>query len=361
MASPGTSTVSSGGLCIAGESLIDMLPRQTADGAAAYLPCPGGSPFNALLAASRLGMPVKYLASLSTDMFGEQLHGLLEKEGVNLDLVTRVDRPTTLAFVSREPGKGEKYAFFKENSADRALDKACVRQALESHRFDAVHVSLGAVTLEDAQMKEAFEELLRTSGQQGALRTFDPNLRSNMIRSGAASYRDLIENFLQEVDIVKCSDDDLEFLYNTQNFEQVAKTWLGMVKGPKLVVVTQGGNGATTYYPTKSNGGQVGSFHTTPPCKQPNTIDASGAEAPLVDTVGAGDTFMGGVIQGFLSDARFRACSDPPLKAALSTAEWGESALRHLENLMERAATCAAINCSRAGCDPPSCEEAEAA
>jgi len=338
-----------------------MLPRQTADGAAAYQPCPGGSPFNALLAAARLGMAVKYLAPLSTDMFGEQLYGLLEMEGVNMDLVTRVDRPTTLAFVSREPGKGEKYAFFKENAADRALDKAWVRQVLDSHRFDAVHVSLGAVTLEDVQMKEAFEELLCTSGQHGALRTFDPNLRSNMIKSGAESYRSLMESFLQEVDIVKCSDDDIEFLYGAQQFEEVAKNWLGMVKGPKLVIVTQGAKGSTTYYPSKSNGGQVGSFQTTPPCKKPNTIDASGSEVPLIDTVGAGDTFMGGVIQGFLSDANYKACTVPPLEAPLKEAEWNETTLRQLENLLERAATCAAINCSHAGCNPPSCEEAEAA
>merc|ERR1712157_222819 len=173
-----------------------------------YEPCPGGSPFNALLAASRLGLPVKYLAPLSTDFFGEQLYKLLEKEGVNLDLVTRVDQPTTLAFVSRTD-KGEQYAFFKENAADRALDKARVQQVLAANRFDAVHVSLGAVTLEDVTMKEAFEELLCTSGKHGSLRTFDPNLRGNMIKGGAESYRGLMESFLQEIDIAECSDDDI--------------------------------------------------------------------------------------------------------------------------------------------------------
>jgi len=65
-----------GGVCIAGEALIDMLPRTTAEGAAAFQPCPGGAPFNALLAAVRLGMKTSYLASLSSDMFGEQLYGL---------------------------------------------------------------------------------------------------------------------------------------------------------------------------------------------------------------------------------------------------------------------------------------------
>jgi len=234
-----------------------------------------------------------------------------------------------------------------------------VQQVLASNQFDAVHVSLGAVTLEDVAMKEAFDELLRASGKHGSLRTFDPNLRGNMIKGGPESYRGLMESFLQEIDIAKCSDDDIEWLYGTPQFEDVAKKWLGMVKGPKLVIVTRGSKGSTTFYP--KNGGQVGSIDTTPPCKKPNTIDASGADAEVVDTVGAGDTFMGGVIQGFLSDAKYQVCSDPPLKAAMTSADWSESTLSHLENVLQRAATCACINCSRDGCNPPSCEEAVAA
>eukprot|EP00931_Biecheleriopsis_adriatica_P030911 TRINITY_DN18163_c0_g1_i3.p1 TRINITY_DN18163_c0_g1~~TRINITY_DN18163_c0_g1_i3.p1 ORF type:complete len:315 (-),score=62.21 TRINITY_DN18163_c0_g1_i3:349-1272(-) len=258
-----------GGLCIAGESLIDMLPRQTAEGEACYRPCPGGAPFNALLAAARLGMPVTYLASLSSDMFGEQLHGILAKEGVNLDLVTRESLPTTLAFVSREPGQGEKYAFFK---------------VLKTRRFDAVHVSLGAITLEDAQMKAAFDELLRIAGEQGALRTFDPNLRSNMISKGADSYRKLIEGFLRNVDIIKCSDDDIEFLYGHQRVQEIARHWLDMRQGPKLVVVTQGSKGSTTFYPWKSLGWHGGEIAIQPPGTRPSTIDATGASADVKDT-----------------------------------------------------------------------------
>merc|ERR1719512_629969 len=99
------------------------------------------------------------MAALSTDMFGDQLYSILDREGVNLELVNRLDRPTTLAFVSRVPGQGEKYAFFKENAADRGLTKDDVQSALATNRFDAVQVSLGAVTLEDEQMREAFMEL----------------------------------------------------------------------------------------------------------------------------------------------------------------------------------------------------------
>merc|ERR1712187_854684 len=100
-------------------------------------------------------------------------------EKINLDYVTRVDRPTTLAFVSRNGGMGEKYAFFKENAADRALTRSKVKQVLRESRFDGVIMSLGAITMEDKGMADAFLELFRTAGKQGALRAFDPNLRTN--------------------------------------------------------------------------------------------------------------------------------------------------------------------------------------
>merc|ERR1719428_520761 len=107
------------------------------------MPRPGGAPVNALLAASRLGIPSSYLSTLSTDMFGDELYSLLQKNNVNLSLVSRVDRPTTLTFVSRKPGQGEKYAFFSENAADKALTEKKVMDDLSSNRFDAVHMSLG--------------------------------------------------------------------------------------------------------------------------------------------------------------------------------------------------------------------------
>merc|ERR1739847_59104 len=104
------------------------------------------------------------------------------------------------AFVSRRAGEGEKYAFFKENAADRALTKKRVKEVLSTRRFDAVHMSLGAVTLEDKQMADAFRELFFVAGKQGSLRTFDPNLRSNMIKGGSASYRKKVEGLIRSVD-----------------------------------------------------------------------------------------------------------------------------------------------------------------
>lgn len=345
-----------GGLCIAGESLIDMLPRETAAGDAAYMPCPGGAPFNALLAAARLGISTSYLATLSSDMFGEELYSLLQKEGINLNLVSRIDRPTTLAFVSRKPGQGEKYAFFKENAADRALTRKKVKDAFAANRFDAVHMSLGAVTLEDKQMADAFAEFFRAAGKHGSLRTFDPNLRSNMIKGSASSYKARIERLLKSIDVAKSSDDDIAFLYGDDaKYADIAKKWLTM--GPKLVIVTCGAKGAIAFAK-----GADKEISMPPPGTQPNTVDAAGKSAPVVDTVGAGDTFMGSVIQGLMGTRAYEFTKDAPLLAQLKEGKaWDDGSLAHLRDILERAALAAAINCSRAGCNPPSSAEVLAA
>jgi fructokinase len=289
-------------------------------------------------------------------MFGEELYTLLQKEGINLQHVWRSDRPTTLAFVSRKPGQGEKYAFFKENAADRALTKDQVKSVLSANKFDAVHMSLGAVTLEDEQMAAAFMELFRTTGQHGSLRTFDPNLRSNMIKGGANAYREKVEGLLRHVDVVKSSDDDIAFLYGDEaNFEDVAKKWLEM--GPPLVIVTCGAKGAIAFLK-----GRDTEIAMPPPTTQPNTVDANGKSAPVMDTVGAGDTFMGSTIQGLMGTRKYEFSTDAPLLDQLKRGKaWDHASAGHLRDVLERAALAAAINCSRAGCDPPSSAEVTAA
>jgi len=153
------------GLCVAGEALIDFLPTTTGEGDSAYRGKPGGSPFNCCIAAHRLGVPTTYLGALSKDLFGEELYGLLRDEGVNMDLVNRVDAPTTLAFVCRQQGGGEKYAFFKENAADRSLTKAYVSKVMKDRRFSGVHMSLGAVTLEQTSCAQAFQQFTELVGK----------------------------------------------------------------------------------------------------------------------------------------------------------------------------------------------------
>lgn len=342
------------GLCVAGEALIDFLPRETKDGEACWLPKAGGAPFNVCVAARRLGLPVHFFSGMSTDMFGQDLFKQLESEGVDLSTVRRIARPTTLAFVSKAPGQDVKYAFFKENAADRSLTSKDSKNAMEGRSIGALHMSLGAVTFEDAQMTEAFYELYGLAQSKGTFTSFDPNLRPSMIDGGAEKYRKKVEDFLGLVDLAKASDADLEFLYGAgADLSKIASQWLDL--GARLVVITRGPEGATAYYhPAKET---TASVSAAPPGQQPNTIDAAGRSAPVVDTVGAGDTCMGALLFGCLGGGGGKALTQQ-LRGGTA---WDAAAVERLQEILRHAVAAAAINVSRAGCDPPTQEELRSA
>lgn len=290
-ASPTARAAEPGGrkVCIVGEALFDFLPVKTTDGKQAFLPRPGGAPLNVCIAASRMGAKVSFLGALSSDMFGEELYRTLEADNVDLSMVKRLPNPSTLAFVSKPPGSDVRYAFFKENAADRSLSARGVAELLSGKSFGALHVSLGAITLEDSVLAEAFEQAYKNTHSTKGFTSFDPNLRGPMVKSSPSVYASRIEAFAQHADLIKSSDADIEFLYGAgADLEAVAKKWLQ--KGAKLVVVTRGPDGATAYFRGKS---QITSLAVKPPCESPKTIDLEGNPAPVADTVGAGDTCMG--------------------------------------------------------------------
>lgn len=342
-------------LCVVGEALIDFLPTKTAEGHSAYRWRPGGAPLNVCMAAARLGIPVTFLGTLSMDLFGEELYSTLERENVDMSLVDRAALPSTLAFVSCEPGGDPRYAFFKEGAADRSITARSVAASLRDRRFSVVHMSLGAITLEDRDVAEAFEEAFRIARASGGFASFDPNLRPPMIKGGPHAYRALLEAFLRSVDVVKASDADIHFLYGAEvDLEALANTWLS--KGPKLVVVTRGPEGATAYLRDAVNGSLV-SFSAAPPTTAPKTIDGQGRSTPVVDTVGAGDTCMGALLVGILGED-----GGQPLVPQVSKGQaWDKAALNRLKTVLAKSVTCAAINCSRAGADPPTAKELDQA
>jgi len=344
-------------LCVAGEALIDFLPRETKEGEACYLPKAGGSPFNVCVSARRMGLPVHYFSGISTDLFGEDLYKHLRREKVDLALVQRTPRPTTLAYVSKSSGADVKYAFFKENAADRCVTPEDALRAVEGRQFGAVHMSLGAVTLEDEGMRAVFETLFYRAQELGAFTSFDPNIRPLMIKNGTEAYCKLIEDLLRTVDLAKASDADIEFLYGKDApLKGVAKKWLNI--GARLVVITRGPDGVSAYYRLREDDDVV-SIHIRPPHgsgadpAKASVIDAEGKAAPIADTVGAGDTCMGGLLYGLLGGGGRMSLAS--LLAGNSA--WDEESGQRLRELMQLAVTGAAINCSRSGCDPPTCDE----
>ena len=292
-------------LC-AGEALIDMLPRQTALGEATFMPCTGGAALNMAVALARLDTPVSLFTGLSTDMFGNQLRATLAAAGVG-DRAATSDRPTTLAFVELVDSSA-RYAFFDENTAGRMLT-ADDLPALD----DVQAVALGGISLAVEPCADAFETLC-TRAAPDKLVMIDPNIRPLFI-SDEARYRARLTRMMAVADIVKLSDEDLDW-WNGGDIDAL------LASGPKMLVMTKGPEGAVAI-------------------RASGMVSVPATRVDVVDTIGAGDTFNAGFMAG-LSDANALS------KAALATLS--DDTLRNALTLGVQAA---GITVSRAGANPP--------
>jgi fructokinase len=300
-------------LC-AGEALIDMLPREVAGGGRGFLPVAGGAVFNTSIALGRLGVPSGLFTGLSDDLFGEVLQAALHESNVDFGLARINDRPTTLAFVTLTNGQA-RYAFYDENTAGRMLGEDDLPKDLPG----VSALFFGGISLAVEPCASSYEALcLREAGSRAIM--LDPNIRPGFI-ADEPKFRARMERMLGAADIVKVSDEDLDWLAGASPVEdQIAKI---LERGPALVCLTRGAEGVTAY----RTGG--------------DPVNAPARRAEVVDTVGAGDTFNAGVLAGLqeagaLSRDGIRSVSDSALSAALTL---GVEA--------------AAVTVSRAGANPP--------
>mgnify|MGYP002700416228 FL=1 len=184
-------------LC-AGEALIDMLPR---DGA--FAPHAGGSVFNTAIALGRLGAPVQFFSGLSSDLFGDILRAELAASKVDSTPAHIADRPTTLAFVTLTDGHAS-YAFYDENTAGRLL----IADNLPDTAADAVF--FGGISLVVEPCAAAYTALMAQVAPT-AVTMIDPNIRPSFITDEAA-YRARLTQMFARADIIKTSDEDLEWI-----------------------------------------------------------------------------------------------------------------------------------------------------
>ncbi|MGB7287472.1 MAG: carbohydrate kinase [Salaquimonas sp.] len=302
-----------------GEALIDMLPRQLADGSDVYLPVSGGAVFNTAIALGRLGVDTGFVSGISSDLFGKQLIESLEASKVNPNFCVISDYPSTLAFVKLSNGHAE-YSFFDENSAGRMLSIDQLPELPEN--VEAMH--LGAISLIPEPCGSAYEALLERGSARSVI-SLDPNIRPGFIKD-VDGHRARIKRMIDKSDIVKVSDEDLEWIEPGADIQHTFDRWLA--GGCSVIVLTKGSKGATLY--TKFG-----------------SIDVTAVKTEVVDTVGAGDTFNAGFLFG-LKQAGILS------KSALQTAS-----LEQFQKAGQIAAETAAITVSRAGANPPWREEIE--
>lgn len=297
-----------------GEALIDFIPKVSNSGEQTYRPVPGGSPYNTAVATARLGVPNTFFGKISTDFFGEQLVNHLTGNGVGIDYVHRDARLSTLAFVQRSPGGDARYAFFAENAADRSLSIDDLPRLPESIRA----IQFGSISLIADPVGDTIINLVEKESRKRVI-SFDPNIREGLI-TDEKGYRRRLKRAIAASTIVKISDEDTEWIYPGYSIDQAAEEMIRT--GVLLVVVTAGGDGSRAF--TAETSATVAA--------EPITV---------VDTVGAGDSFHGGLLAWLYYTDEL----DSRRIASLSQGR--------LTELLRFAGAVSAQTCSRSGNDPP--------
>lgn len=296
-----------------GEALMDMLPRQLPCGEHVFLPVCGGAVFNTAIALGRLGAATGFVSGISTDMFGEQLMDSLSASRVDNTYCVRSELPTTLAFVRLVDGQA-RYTFMDENSAGRTLSV----DNLPDLPAEVSALHFGAISLIPEPCGTAFETLMKRHHRDKVI-SLDPNIRPGFI-SDEASYRARLQRMIAMADIVKVSDEDLNWLAPGVDHALAIKNILR--SGPAIVLLTKGAAGVDVF------------LHS-------QTFPVRAPRVDVVDTIGAGDTFNAGFLKGLEEGALLE-------KDQLRNAGRSE-----LTPAVELAVRVAAVTVSRIGANPP--------
>jgi fructokinase len=306
-----------------GEALVDLID---ADGRGrTWHAVPGGSPYNAAVAAGRLGAPTSFLGVLSDDRFGELLRAHLDESHVSWRTCPITTEPTTLAVVTQGPDDVEP-AFAFHVGGTTTVSSRIIDLHLPSDT-GVLHVSGSmALVLEPAASRL---EALLAAARHRTLVHLDPNPRPS-IAGGRERYLARLDRWLGLADVVKVSVADLDWLHPGANPLEIAQRWLqgegdgdGDTDVPAAVVITKGAQGAAVV------------------CGAGVIDVAPGAQIEVVDTVGAGDTFAGAMLAAFAA----HRVTDRATLAGLDE-HWWHTALTF-------AVEAAGIACSRVGADPP--------
>ncbi|XP_050203610.1 probable fructokinase-7 [Mercurialis annua] len=267
-----------------GEMLIDFVPN-TAGVSLAEAPgfqkAPGGAPANVAVGIAKLGGNAAFIGKVGDDEFGHMLADILKQNNVdNSGMRFDSHARTALAFVTLRADGEREFMFYRNPSADMLLKETELDQNL-INKASVFHY--GSISLIHEPCKSAHLAALDIAKKAGCILSYDPNLRLPLWPSAEAARKGIM-SIWKEADIIKVSEDEIEFLTEGDNpFDD--KVVLEKLFHPnlKLLLVTEGSAGCRYY--TKAFKGRV-----------------AGVQVNAVDTTGAGDAFVGGILNKLASD-----------------------------------------------------------
>lgn len=296
---------------IIGEALIDIVQTfGDPDNPQAH---PGGSPMNVALTLGRLGHPVQMVTQLAEDDYGRMVLDHLSESSVPLAPGSFSLSHTSTALAKLDEQGAATYVFDLTWDLPSALDVPP----------GAAFVHTGSIAATLLPGARAVLETLRRA-KATALLTYDPNIRPSII-DGREATVPFVEEYVRTVDLIKVSDEDLEWLYPGKPLEEIVEHWfeLGNVQ---IIVVTQGSEGPAAW------------------SRQGDRVASKPEPVAVVDTVGAGDSFMGALI-----DALWRR----GLTHRKGADRLGSLDADEISAILDEANQVATVTVSRAGANPP--------
>ncbi len=265
-------------ICI-GEMLIDFMCSDTGVdlvNGINFTKKAGGAPANVAAGCARLGVKTGFIGKVGKDPFGIFLRETLQKEGVDVSgMILDSRSKTTLAFVSIQADGERDFTFIREPGADALLG---IEEIDKNYLKTAKIFHFGSISMIGGDIKKTVLTCLELSKNNGAFISYDPNLRLNLWNNTDEAL-DGINLGMPFADLVKISEDELEFITGFSDFEKGIKEI--HKKGPVIVVVTLGKDGAIL-----SNSGEI--------------MTLPGYKVKSIDTTGAGDGFMAGFLYRLL-------------------------------------------------------------
>ncbi|MCL2464141.1 MAG: carbohydrate kinase [Micrococcales bacterium] len=294
---------------VIGEALVDVIVH--ADGTREEHP--GGSPANVALGLARLGRRVDLLTWLAHDAYGRRVTSHLEASGVHLLSGDRsaLTTPTSVAWLD-ESGQAARYDFDLTWEMPGAVADDTAPLVVHTGSIAATLQPGGPAVLREITARRALSTV-----------TYDPNARPAIMGTPAQALA-VVNEFVRVADVVKASDEDVAWLCPGRDIETVAEDWAR--SGPAVVVVTRGGAGVSAV--------TAGGIRLTIPARP----------VEVADTLGAGDSFMSGLIDGLWHEELLGGRNRGALRAI------DEDTLRRV---LDRCLRIAAITVSRAGANPP--------
>lgn len=279
--------------------MVDLLPRNNMQ----FEACAGGAPFNVAIGVARLGHDSGFIGRVGNDAFGRFLHQTLVTAQVDTkSLEFDPKRHTSTVLVSLDPDGERQFDFLVNPSADQFLSPA----SLPDFGRDILHFCSLALVAPDC--RATLTQAMAAMRQAGGTLSFDINLRPQMWSNETQMF-DQVSDFARQSDILKMSEEELLWLTQTDDLNSACERLAGFPA--RLKIITRGADGAIAFW-------------------QNHRLTLSGYHVDSIDTTGAGDAFMAGLL------------------AALAGAGWPASTAA-LSTLLEQASACGALATTQRG------------